>query len=109
MSKKFSAAALIAITASPGPATGSGTSARTRSSGWQYCEQRMAFMAAPWVFRVEIIVCPFLPDLGTGDNPVSLFGQSEGLSSRHCERSEAIQTISAVRFLDCFAALATTN
>src|SRR3954469_1263428 len=46
-SKKFSAAALIAITASPGPATGSGTSASTRSSGWQYCEQRMAFMDTP--------------------------------------------------------------
>src|SRR5262249_1509418 len=45
MSKKFSAAALIAITACPGSATGSGTSASTRSSGWQYCEQRMAFMA----------------------------------------------------------------
>src|SRR3954470_11773194 len=47
MSKKFSAADLIAITASPGPATGSGTSANTRSSGWQYCEQRMAFMDTP--------------------------------------------------------------
>src|SRR4029077_777573 len=47
MSKKFSAADLIAITASPGPATGSGTSASTRSSGWQYCEQRMAFMDTP--------------------------------------------------------------
>src|SRR6266581_922977 len=47
MSKKFSAAALIVITASPGPATGSGTSASTRSSGWQYCEQRMAFMDTP--------------------------------------------------------------
>src|SRR6266404_5694024 len=46
-SKKFSAADLIAITASPGPATGSGTSASTRSSGWQYCEQRMAFMDTP--------------------------------------------------------------
>src|SRR5579872_6977963 len=43
-SKKFSAADLIAITASPGPATGSGTSVSTRSSGPQYCEQRMAFM-----------------------------------------------------------------
>ena len=42
-----SAAALIAITACPGSATGSGTSASTRSSGWQYCEQRMAFMGAP--------------------------------------------------------------
>src|SRR5881394_446565 len=47
MSKKFSAADLIAITASLGPATGSGTSASTRSSGWQYCEQRMAFMDTP--------------------------------------------------------------
>src|ERR1035437_1185526 len=46
-SKKFSAADLIAITASPGPATGSGTSASTRSSGPQYCEQRMAFMDTP--------------------------------------------------------------
>src|ERR1700761_2173778 len=52
MSKKFSAAALIAITASPGPATGSGISVKTRSSGWQYCEQRMAFMA--WTcFRTD--------------------------------------------------------
>src|SRR6266566_2907756 len=47
MSKKFSAADLIAITASLGAATGSGTSASTRSSGWQYCEQRMAFMDTP--------------------------------------------------------------
>src|SRR3979490_2952248 len=46
-SKKFSAADLIAITASPGPATGSGTSVSTRSSGPQYCEQRMAFMDTP--------------------------------------------------------------
>src|ERR1700686_1101160 len=46
-SKKFSAADLIAITASLGPATGSGTSASTRSSGPQYCEQRMAFMDTP--------------------------------------------------------------
>src|ERR1700760_1010704 len=52
MSKKFSAAALIAITASPGPATGSGTSASTRSSGWPYCEQRMAFMDTPG-FRTD--------------------------------------------------------
>ena len=47
MSKKFSAAALIAITAWPASATGSGTSASTRSSGWQYCEQRTAFMGTP--------------------------------------------------------------
>src|SRR6266566_6818690 len=46
-SKKFSAADLIAITASPGPATGSGTSVSTRSSGPQYCVQRMAFMDTP--------------------------------------------------------------
>src|SRR6202171_2909170 len=46
-SKKFSAADLIAITASLGPATGSGTSDSTRSSGPQYCEQRMAFMDTP--------------------------------------------------------------
>src|SRR5256885_6729391 len=46
-SKKFSAADLIAITASLGPATGSGRSASTRSSGPQYCEQRMAFMDTP--------------------------------------------------------------
>src|SRR6202158_5249245 len=45
--KKFRAADLIAITASPGPATGSGTSVSTRSSGPQYCEQRMAFMGTP--------------------------------------------------------------
>src|SRR6202022_1131235 len=44
---KFSAAALMAITAWPGSATGSGTSAITRSSGPQYCEQRMAFIDAP--------------------------------------------------------------
>src|SRR3954454_6468540 len=31
------------------------------------------------------------------------------LSSRHCERSEAIQAISAARILDCFAALAMTR
>src|SRR6202034_3220029 len=48
-SKKFSAADLIDITASPGPATGSGTSVSTRSSGPQYCEQRMAFMDTPEV------------------------------------------------------------
>src|SRR6476620_3407212 len=46
-SKKFSAADLIAITAWPGSATGSGMSASTRSSGWQYCEQRKAFMDTP--------------------------------------------------------------
>src|SRR5712672_4091590 len=47
ISKKFNAAALIAMMAWPGSATGSGTSASTRSSGWQYCEQRMAFMDTP--------------------------------------------------------------
>src|SRR5216110_1679737 len=47
MSKKFSAADLITMTASLGPATGSGTSVSTRSSGPQYCVQRMAFMDTP--------------------------------------------------------------
>src|SRR5260370_17227038 len=46
-SKKFSAADLMAITAWPASATGSGTSASTRSSGPQYWEQRMAFMDTP--------------------------------------------------------------
>src|SRR5262249_44086840 len=68
MSKKFSAAALIAITASPGPATGSGTSASTRSSGWQYCEQRMAFMDAPGLRNCQ---GSFMPDLKGRDNRVS--------------------------------------
>src|ERR1700727_488354 len=45
--KKFSAADLIAITASLAAGTGSGTSVSTRSSGPQYCEQRMAFMDTP--------------------------------------------------------------
>src|SRR3954451_18245499 len=74
MSKKFSAAALIAITACPGSATGSGTSASTRSSGWQYCEQRMAFMGAPG-FRTgkEKAGC-FLPDLKAGYNPIQAHG-----------------------------------
>src|SRR6201996_3145969 len=46
-SKKFSAADLMAITAWPGSAMGSGISASTRSSGPQYCEHRMAFMDTP--------------------------------------------------------------
>src|ERR1700722_10258941 len=57
-SKKFNAADLIAITASLGPATGSGTSGSTRSSGPQYCEQRMAFMETP-EFWVRERRCPF--------------------------------------------------
>src|ERR1700728_1693174 len=52
-SKKFNAADLIAITASLGPATGSGTSASTRSSGAQYCEPTMAFMAMPEFWACE--------------------------------------------------------
>src|SRR3978361_1283125 len=47
MSKKFTAADLLGNPAWPGSATGSGTSASTRSSGWQYCSQRMAFMDTP--------------------------------------------------------------
>src|SRR5947209_17573800 len=69
MSKKFSAADLIAITASPGPATGSGTSASTRSAGWQYCEQRMASMDTP-EFRTHKGAGRFLPDLRPGYNPI---------------------------------------
>src|SRR5215469_1716898 len=68
MSKKFSAAALIAITAWPGSATGSGTSARTRSSGWQYCEQRMAFMDSPGVRAIRLGCEGFMPDLIEADN-----------------------------------------
>src|SRR5277367_1611898 len=71
MSKKFSAADLIAITASLGSATGSGTSVSTRSSGWQYCEQRMAFMDTP-EFRTTNRAGSFLPDLKPGDNLISL-------------------------------------
>src|SRR5258708_34600629 len=41
--KKFSPADLIAITAAFGPATGTGTSVSTRSSGPEYFEQKMAF------------------------------------------------------------------
>src|SRR4051794_13847066 len=67
MSKKFSAADLIAITACPGSATGSGTSASTRSSGWQYCEQRMAFMDTP-DFRTQKGAGRFMPDLMPGYN-----------------------------------------
>src|SRR5580692_9574834 len=80
ISKKFSAAALIAITASPGAATGSGTSASTRSSGWQYCEQRMAFMDTP-DFRKQKKAGCFLPDLTPGYNPIRMHGlmvQSDG-------------------------------
>src|SRR4030081_3812864 len=66
-SKKFSAADLMAITACPGSATGSGTSARTRSSGPQYCEQRMAFIDTP-EFRTDNGSERFLPDLKPGYN-----------------------------------------
>src|SRR5580658_4116814 len=53
-SKKFNAADFIAMTASLGPATGSGKSANTRSSGPQYCEQRIAFMETPafWAYGI---------------------------------------------------------
>src|ERR1041384_1682329 len=77
MSKKFSAAAWIATTASPGPATGSGTSASTRSSGWQYCEQRMAFMDTP-EFRTHkgcMLLAGF--DAGLQSDSVSL-GYTQG-------------------------------
>src|SRR3954469_13665334 len=74
MSKKFSAAALIAITAWPGSATGSGTSASTRSSGLQYCEQRMAFMGAPYFGQGKEKAGCFLPDLKAGYNPIQAHG-----------------------------------
>src|ERR1700676_1930702 len=68
-SKKFSAADLIAITPSPGPATGSGTSVNTRSSGPQYCVQRMAFMDTP-EFRTHSQAGCFMPDLKPGYNRI---------------------------------------
>ena len=45
VSKKLSAAASTRTTASPGPATGSGRSPSSRSSGVPARVQRMAFMA----------------------------------------------------------------
>src|SRR5438105_5812416 len=89
MSKKFSAADLIAITASFGPATGSGMSASTRSSGWQYCEQRMAFMDTPDLRtgRAE----GFLPDLQARDNPIKVLSAGAKANLRYSARSEAIQ------------------
>src|SRR4051794_26043016 len=69
ISKKFSAAALMAITACPGSATGSGTSASTRSSGWQYCEQRMALWTYLAVERAKGTE-GFMPDLKRADNRV---------------------------------------
>src|SRR6478735_1940406 len=44
VSKKFNAAALMRTTASPGAATGSGTSANSRSSGVPWRVQSSAFM-----------------------------------------------------------------
>src|ERR1700733_8784474 len=79
-SKKFNAADLIAITASLGPATGSGTSASTRSSGPQYCEQRMAFMETP-EFGSASDVARFMPDLKPGYNLIRTFRSSCGSSS----------------------------
>src|SRR5476649_1743452 len=99
-SKKFSAADLMAITAWPGSATGSGTSASTRSSGPQYCEQRMAFMDTPG-FRTHsrglMLHARFEAGLqsesATKDLPSSLRGAN---GSRECApddrlRDEAIQ------------------
>src|SRR6201746_733426 len=61
-SKKFNAADLIAITAWPGSARGSGRAASVRSSGPQYCEQRMAFMDTPEFGRTNDAE-GFMPDL----------------------------------------------
>src|SRR5258708_1700636 len=71
-SKKFSAADLIAITAWPASATGSGRSARVSSSGSQYCEQRMAFMDTPGL-RTHKRAEGFLPDLKPGYNLIRAF------------------------------------
>src|SRR5258706_12049971 len=79
-SKKFSAADLMAITTWPASATGSGTSVSTRSSGPQYCEQRMAFMDTPG-FRTHKEAGRFLPDLKPGDNTI------EPSHSRACDRT----------------------
>src|SRR5882724_7936358 len=68
-SKKFSAADLMAITAWPASATGSGTSVSTRSSGPQYCEQRTAFMDTPRCSkRIGNALACFMPDLEPPDN-----------------------------------------
>src|SRR6202165_1990661 len=75
-SKKFSAADLIAITASPGPATGSGTSVSTRSSGPQYCEQRTAFMDTPDFRTHSLRLEHFLPDLRPGYNLIRMPGKA---------------------------------
>jgi hypothetical protein len=65
-------------------------------------------MAAPERFG-WIIVGPVLPDLAWPDNPDSLLGAMFGLSSRHCERSEAIQSPRRGNSLDCFGSLAMTG
>src|SRR3954466_7525970 len=78
-SKKFSAADLIAITASFGPATGSGTSDSTRSSGPQYCEQRMAFMDTP-EFRTHkegsVLLAGFAAGLQSDSKPDVIPGRA---------------------------------
>src|SRR5882757_2823262 len=106
MSKKFSAADLIAITAWPGSATGSGTSASTRSSGWQYCEQRMAFMDTP-DFRTHkegwMLLAGFEAGLQS-DSDAS--APHAGLPS--VIASEAKQSM-AYQGLDCFVADAPRN
>src|SRR6202165_2150822 len=86
-SKKFSAADLIAITASLGPATGSGTSASTRSSGPQYCEQRMAFMDTPG-FRTHSrrLEC-FMPDLKPGYNLIRMPEKGAAFRGAQLERT----------------------
>src|SRR5260221_3254105 len=90
-SKKFSAADLIAITASPGPATGSGTSVSTRSSGPQYCVQRMAFMDTPEFRTQKVILVSFMPDLKPGYNLIRML--LGGLRGYHASlRVEAIQS-----------------
>ena len=60
--------AVIAITTWPASATGSGRSASTRSSGPQYCEQRMAFMDTPDFGTHKGRLYGFMPDLKPGYN-----------------------------------------
>src|SRR5215470_39071 len=53
VSKKLSAAALMATRTSPGPATGSGRSASSSSSGPQKWVHRMAFMIRGQISEVR--------------------------------------------------------
>jgi len=60
-----------------GPATGSGTSVSTRSSGPQYCEQKNGFHGHTWVLEAQLRLGRFLPDFAAG-----LQSDSKGRRSR---------------------------